>query len=417
MKKPLLLLLLLTIVSGVFAQTVTFTGTGNLLIPPGAPGSTVGITQSPCVVAGVGIIGGCVSIDNVTIDLTHTWVGDIGILLIGPGGQILDLSTGNGGAGDNYNNTVFTDNTASFITTGTPPYNGVFRPEGRAVTLPSPYSNAAPLGTHTFANTYNGTNADGVWTLYINDYVPGDIGLLISWSITFNIGGIPPVADAGPDVTICTGSSTTLTATGGGTYAWSNSATTATTTVTPPSTTTYTVTVSQPGCGTDTDEVVVTVEPAVVSLVASPTTICTGQSSTLTAVSVLSGYAWSNGLTGASISVNMAGTYTVTATDANGCSATSSVSIGAQPLPTVSFSVAGNNVCAGECPSITVNLTGVAPFSLSGEVQVGGSAVGTFNQVIAGLTGSFSVCIPPGTPPGPVTIRATSLSDTFCTCN
>ena len=64
-------------------------------------------------------------------------------------------------------------------------------------------------------------------------------------------------ANAGPDVTVCTGQSTTLTATGGGTYAWSTGATTASITVNPSSTTTYTVTVTNNGC-TATDQVKVT---------------------------------------------------------------------------------------------------------------------------------------------------------------
>lgn len=244
-----------------FSQLVTFNGTGGLPIPPGAPTQTIGITQSPCFVSGIGVIGGCVTIDHVEINLLHTFVGDIGILLIGPGGQVLELSTGNGGGGDNYTNTIFSDMAGPFITSGAPPYTGTFRPEGRVTNLNNPYSNAPALGTYTFANTYNGTNADGNWTLYINDYVAIDVGELVSWSITFNLGGMPPVANAGPDVNVCSGQNTTLTATGGGTYQWSNGGNTASITVAPTTATTYTVTVTSPGCGTDTDDVLVNIVP------------------------------------------------------------------------------------------------------------------------------------------------------------
>lgn len=283
MMQKLTTLLLTCLAFAAKAQLVTFTGTGGLPIPPGAPQQTTGVTQSPCSVSGVGVLGGCVSIENVEINLEHTWVGDIGILLIGPGGQVLDLSTGNGGSGDNYTNTVFTDNTGPFITDGAPPFTGVFRPEGRATTMSNPYSNVPPLGTHTFASTYNGTNANGTWTLYINDYVALDIGQLISWSITFNVGDDPPNANAGPDIAICNGQSTTLTASGGDTYLWNTGETTASITVSPTTTTTYTVTVTTP-CGSDTDAAVVTVRPlpTVVLSVADPD-ICAGACTFLTA--------------------------------------------------------------------------------------------------------------------------------------
>lgn len=267
------------------AQLVTFNGTGGLPVPPGAPSVTVGVTSSPCVVSGIGVIGGCVTIDNVTIDLDHSWTGDIGILLIGPGGQVLELSTSNGGAGNNYTNTVFTDNTTDFITAGTPPFIGIFRPEGRVQNLANPYSNVPALGTFTFANVYNGTNADGSWQLYINDYVAADVGVLNSWSITFNLNGDPPTANAGPDVDICQGSNTSLTASGGGTYQWSTGATSATISVNPAVTTTYTVTVTQAGCGSDTDEVTVNVNtPPQISLeVPANNNLCQGGCETITA--------------------------------------------------------------------------------------------------------------------------------------
>lgn len=351
MKKPTTLLFILLFAKLIAtAQLVTFTGTGGLPIPPGAPGQTVGITQSSNFVSGVGLLGGCATIENVTIDVQHTWVGDIAILLIGPGGQVLDLSSGNGGAGNDFAGTVFSDDAATFITTGTPPYAGTFRPEGRATSINFPYSNVPPLGSNTFASTYNGTNADGNWTLYINDFVAADVGLLISWSITFNLGGTPPVADAGPDVVQCQGLNTQLTASGGDTYAWSTSANTASITVSPLATTTYTVTVSTAGCGTDTDEVTVTVVPQ----------------------------------------------------------------------PTVAFTSTTTQICGqGECVTLSVNFTGVAPFSTSFNVFGPGNVLlesGSASSPTA-TGGTVLVCPPPNLPPGSLTITATSVSDANCTCN
>ncbi len=342
-----LLAFLLALNSPVFAQIVTFSGTGNLLVPPGAPTQTVGITQSDCNVSGVGTIGTCVSIVNVTINLQHSWDGDIGILLIGPGGQVLEFSTGNGGPGDNFTNTVFSDNAGPFITSGAPPFTGNFRPEGRVTNLLNPYSNAPALGTYTFANTYNGTNGDGTWTLYINDYVVADVGLLISWSITFNLGGVPPVANAGPDVNKCPGQNTTLSATGGGTYLWSTGATTANTSVAPTLTTTYTVTVTSAGCGSATDQVTVIVAPA----------------------------------------------------------------------PSVTFVANNPDLCQGGCQTITANLTGTPPFSLTYRTIASNGVQTTFTQTFNSLSETFEVCPPPGTVLGNLQVLATSLTDANCTCN
>lgn len=178
-----------------FSQT--FNGVGNLPVPPGAPGATVGITTSDVVVSGVGILGGCSQIDNLTLNLEHTWVGDIAIFLQSPAGSILELSSGNGGSGDNFQITSFSDNATLNIVDGAPPYNGGFKPEGRQQNTNCFCSNANPVETWTFANTFNGENADGTWQLIINDYVAADIGTLNSWSITFtNNGNAPPANPA-----------------------------------------------------------------------------------------------------------------------------------------------------------------------------------------------------------------------------
>src|SRR5688572_30330046 len=146
----------------------TFNGQGNLPVPPGAPTQTVGITTSIATVSGIGILGtGCSYVDHITLDFVHTWVGDVAIFIIAPSGEVLELSSSNGGSGDNYQVTVFTDNTAQFITAGFPPYNGSFRPEGRQTNTDPPFWNTNPLGTYTFQNTFTGVNADGDWTLMI----------------------------------------------------------------------------------------------------------------------------------------------------------------------------------------------------------------------------------------------------------
>ncbi len=105
-------------------------------------------------------------IDNVTIDLFHTFDGDLNITLIAPDGiTTVDLTSGNGGGGDDYIVTVFQDG-APPITGGAAPFNGTFSPE-------------QPL------SSLSGQNANGNWQLEIFDQFGGDCGWLNAWSITF----------------------------------------------------------------------------------------------------------------------------------------------------------------------------------------------------------------------------------------
>ena len=114
-----------------------------------------------------GDIGTDFIIDNVTLDITHTWNGDLEIRLISPAGTSLDLSIGNGGSDDNYTNTVFQDGGAD-ITLASAPFTGVFEPQGG-----------------TFFAAFNGESVNGIWTLNITDTVGGDDGVLNDFQITF----------------------------------------------------------------------------------------------------------------------------------------------------------------------------------------------------------------------------------------
>lgn len=333
----------------------TFNGQGGLLIPPGAPGQTVGITISPVTVSGIGILGqGCTQIDNVTMDVLHTWTGDIALFLISPNGIVLELSSGNGGASDNFSITVFTDFTPLFITQGMAPFNGPFRPEGRQQNTAPPFPNGNPLGTFTFQNTFDGVDADGEWQLYINDYVPADVGIINSWSITFSSGGGPaPEVTLGPDITVCPGQVSTLTAVvdpSADEYLWSTGETTSSIDVSPSVSTTYSVTVTNNGCiGTDIIEVII--DPNSIVADAGPDVdICQAESSTLTGSGGGSGatYTWSTGQTGSIITVNPIITTTYTLTVSEGvCSATDQVVVNVSPIP-VADAGPDVEICDGE---------------------------------------------------------------------
>jgi hypothetical protein len=83
-----------------------------------------------------------------------------------------------------------------------------------------------------------------------------------------------------------------------------------------------------------------------------------------------------------------------------------------RPLPTVTFSAANPNVCAGACTTITATFTGTAPFTLTYTSPASGTVIQTF----PGNIGTFQVCTLPGSSPGSLVVPATELTDAFCTC-
>ncbi len=81
-------------------------------------------------------------------------------------------------------------------------------------------------------------------------------------------------------------------------------------------------------------------------------------------------------------------------------------------LPTVVFSIANPNVCAGACTTVTATFTGTAPFTLTYSTPVSGSVTQSFS----GNTGTFQVCTAADSPPGSFVMQATKVMDSPCIC-
>jgi gliding motility-associated-like protein len=168
------------------------------------------------------------------------------------------------------------------------------------------------------------------------------------------------VAAVAEPVLICAGNSATLNATGARTYAWQPGNLTGTPlTVSPTQTTTYTLTgTDENGCS-NTAEVTVTVaDPPVVNATADPNSLCAGGQTRLAAAGADS-YTWEPGtLAGASVdaTVNQTTTFTVTGTNASGCSATAAVTVTVVQEMTFDAN-APRMVCAGS--TVTLPLLNV----------------------------------------------------------
>jgi len=177
--------------------------------------------------------------------------------------------------------------------------------------------------------------------------------------------------------TICNGNSTSLSASGESTYAWSPSTglsgtTGASVTANPTVTTVYTVAGTDASSCTQTKTITVTVNPQpTISVSPSTPTICIGSSTTLTASGATS-YAWSptTGLsasTGASVTANPTSTttYTVTGTGSNGCTKSQTVVVTVNPAPSLTFSPSSPAVCIGSTTTVTASGAGSYTWSPS----------------------------------------------------
>ena len=89
-------------------------------------------------------------------------------------------------------------------------------------------------------------------------------------------------------------------------------------------------------------------------VVSGATTFCAGNNTTLTAYPSGYTYSWNTGASTQSVTINTAGTYTVTITDNLGCSSQATVAVTANPLPTVSVS-GTTAVCAGSSTTLTAS--------------------------------------------------------------
>jgi len=204
-------------------------------------------------------------------------------------------------------------------------------------------------------------------------------------TITITVTSQPNVTATAGNPSICTGSGTTLTGGGATTYTWMPGSLSGTSVnVSPASTTTYTVTgVATGGCS-NTQTVTVTVN-ALPNISASAGTgaVCAGSSVALTGSGGAT-YNWMPGsLSGSPVTVTPSSTttYTVTGTDANGCSNNSTVSVTVNSLPTVTFTpLVIDTICLSDA---AFALTGGSP--AGGTYSGNGVNSGNFDPAIAGL--------------------------------
>ena len=170
-----------------------------------------------------------------------------------------------------------------------------------------------------------------------------------------------PTAEADPDTAICNGANVLITAVGGVGYNWSSGQATSTILVSPASTTVYNVTVTDVNGCTATDNATVTVNSNPTATAFPDTAVCDGADVTLSS-SGGSNYSWNTGAGTQSIIVTPSSTttYSVTATDGNGCSATDDVAVIVNALPAV-VAFPDTAICEGS--TVVLTATGGVSYS------------------------------------------------------
>ena len=205
----------------------------------------------------------------------------------------------------------------------------------------------ATVFTPTTATSYSVVGTDA--TSCLSNTV--SLNIIVNQTPTVTISG---VSNSGA---LCSGGSATITPSGAANYTLTNTGITGTSfTVNPASTTTYSIVGSATNCTGNTANTTVTVNPTpTVAIAATSGTLCSGQTTTLTAATANS-YGWSTGGSGSTINITpLTNTViTVTGTNAAGtCTATAQYSITVNPTPTVAISATSGTLCSGQTATLT----------------------------------------------------------------
>jgi subtilisin-like proprotein convertase family protein len=121
---------------------------------------------------------------NVTVNITHTYDHDLTLSLTTPANTPITLAAARGGSSNNFTNTVFDDEAALPISSGSAPFTGSFRPEQLLASA-------------------DGLSGAGNWRFKVVDGASQDTGTINNWTLKLTYpdlacalaGTPPPVPD------------------------------------------------------------------------------------------------------------------------------------------------------------------------------------------------------------------------------
>jgi gliding motility-associated-like protein len=431
-------------------QTATLTANGATTyswIPGTGLSSTTGsvVTGNPSASENYTVVGmdanGCISgttttitvnsLPTITVNSSTICVGQQTATLTANGALTYTWVPGTGLSATTGSLVTGTPNTTQSYTVGGIDANGCINATVTSISvnpLPTLSTSAnttvCPLSANTLTvggassytwspNIYLNTNTSStvictpsVTTTYTIDATSLD-GCTNSTSLTIAVNNTVVVTASATTPTICPLGSTNINASGAASYTWSPSLTLsssngASVTAGPATSTTYTVIGATSTC-TNSAQVVVTVTTnPVINVAATPSIICSGSNTNLTA-SGASSYTWTpnstlSSSTGASVTAtpNTTTTYSITGTSALGCIGSTTTSIVVIPTPTISVFGSPLTICAGKTTTLSAIGATNYTWSPSGSVNNVNSASTTANPV---LTTTYTVDGTNGTAP------------------
>lgn len=386
---------------------------GSYLWSNGATTATISVTPGVTTLYTLTVSsGGCISTDEVVVNISSTLTADAGIDLKICSGETATLSA-SGGSFYSWSNGANTHSisVSPLITTKytvTTTSGGCSASDEVFVNVNNtPSANAGPNQTVCEGDfvtlsasggaTYLWNNGSVSSTQIIQPSVSSNYivtvtsleGCSATDAVQVSVNSLP-IVSAGVDQSICMGQSATLSASGGTFYSWSNGESGQSVIVSPTTTTSYVVTVTGSNGCIATDKVIVTVNPLPMVDAGPDQSICAGQVSNLTAT-LGSSYQWSTGATTANISVSppSSTTYSVTVLSSAGCIATDDVRVTVNELPTANAGV-DQTVCLGT--SVNLTASGGASYQWSNGINASSMTVipastSTFTVTVTNLSG------------------------------
>jgi hypothetical protein len=188
---PLLGIALVISIPG--AEAATFTNSTAISIPAVGPGIPFPAGLYPSRIFVSGLSGQIASVSASLVQLRHTFPSALDVLLVGPGGESVLLMSDAGAASISGVNLSFSDSSTAFLPSTGTIVSGTYHPTDHG-TAPDPFLSPAPPGPYpTDLKVFDGTDPNGLWSLYVVSDATSNGGAVSNgWRLNLTTLG-PPV--------------------------------------------------------------------------------------------------------------------------------------------------------------------------------------------------------------------------------